>query len=395
MKRRIIAVIVLYKIAVEESASYRSLLRAAQHVASDLLDLLIILHDNTPGASPPAGLPANVIFAADASNSGLANAYNNALSIAVEDKYDWLLTLDQDTELPVHSLEVFLDVIARVGERPDVGAIVPQILAGGRVVSPNYFAGGAWPRWFPAGFDGIPDQTVYAFNSGSLVNVAALAQIGGYSPWFWLDNSDSSLYKQLGNFGKRVYVAGSLELGHDFSMLNMQERVSPRRYKNILIAESAFWDLEMNVLAGFERTARLLGRVLKHWIRHDSKELRRLTLEALWLRLFRTRTHRIARWRSVTREQLGPALVTWKRPAGPKISVCMAPHNGEHYIEAQLRSIVPQLGSKDEIVIVDDGSQDGTLQIVRHLQEELATNSQTPKILFVSHAGKKGLRLGV
>lgn len=49
------------------------------------------------------------------------------------------------------------------------------------------------------------------------------------------------------------------------------------------------------------------------------------------------------------------------------ISVCMATFNGELTIERQLFSIVKQLGSEDEIIIVDDGSSDKTILLADQL----------------------------
>lgn len=46
------------------------------------------------------------------------------------------------------------------------------------------------------------------------------------------------------------------------------------------------------------------------------------------------------------------------------ISVCMATYNGEKYIKEQIDSILKQLGSDDELVISDDGSSDGTIDII-------------------------------
>ena len=37
------------------------------------------------------------------------------------------------------------------------------------------------------------------------------------------------------------------------------------------------------------------------------------------------------------------------------ISVCMATYNGEKYIKDQLKSILEQLNSTDEVIISDDG----------------------------------------
>jgi len=51
------------------------------------------------------------------------------------------------------------------------------------------------------------------------------------------------------------------------------------------------------------------------------------------------------------------------------ISVVMATYNGAPFIEGQLRSILPQLGPGDEIVVSDDGSTDGTLAVVSSVKD--------------------------
>ncbi|MHB9097317.1 MAG: glycosyltransferase, partial [Syntrophales bacterium] len=48
-----------------------------------------------------------------------------------------------------------------------------------------------------------------------------------------------------------------------------------------------------------------------------------------------------------------------------RISVCMATHNGERFIRRQMETILTQLAPDDEVVISDDSSTDGTLEIVR------------------------------
>lgn len=51
------------------------------------------------------------------------------------------------------------------------------------------------------------------------------------------------------------------------------------------------------------------------------------------------------------------------------ISVCMATYNGEKYILQQLLSILSQLSSDDEVIISDDKSTDGTLEIIANLAD--------------------------
>ncbi|MBV8281627.1 MAG: glycosyltransferase family 2 protein [Candidatus Eremiobacteraeota bacterium] len=54
----------------------------------------------------------------------------------------------------------------------------------------------------------------------------------------------------------------------------------------------------------------------------------------------------------------------------------MATWNGARFLNEQLKSVIPQLGSEDEIVVVDDASSDSTLEILRRT----AVESQAPPI---------------
>lgn len=52
------------------------------------------------------------------------------------------------------------------------------------------------------------------------------------------------------------------------------------------------------------------------------------------------------------------------------ISVCIATYNGEKYIKEQLESILKQIGPDDEVVISDDNSNDGTVEIISQLNDD-------------------------
>jgi glycosyltransferase involved in cell wall biosynthesis len=68
---------------------------------------------------------------------------------------------------------------------------------------------------------------------------------------------------------------------------------------------------------------------------------------------------------------LGPVLVLVERcevsssKINPRVSVILASCNGAKFIQAQLDSVLVQLGEEDEVVISDDASTDATLDIVR------------------------------
>jgi GT2 family glycosyltransferase len=207
-------------------------------------------------------------------------------------------------------------------------------------------------------------------NSGALISTKVLEQIGGYDPWYWLDHSDSRIFARFQAFGKSVVVASDVRILHDFSMKNMDERLTPYRYRHQLLAESAFWDTEMNWLAGCERSLRLVFRYIRLLSKGDKSDLSRITLEFIGKRLFRRKRYRIASWREAVRSHLGGRLEETALPARPlKVSVCMASYDGADYIGEQIASILAQLRLTDELIIVDDCSRDNTVAVIRSIND--------------------------
>jgi len=381
---RATAVIVLYRIAPEESPAYRSLMESRDKLPAHEGRVSILLWDNSPEPARMDDLPQDVTYWQDRRNPGLAAAYNKALEIALQSGSKWLITLDQDTIVPPCYLAQMASAARISSSHAGIGAIVPQIAVGEKLLSPNYFVFGAVPRWFVPGFVGIPRQPVFAFNSGAMIQADVLTQIGGYDLRFPLDHSDAMMFRRLHEYGKRVCIEGSIQLRHEFSMTDMNRRMTPGRYRSSLLAESAFWDLHMNWLAGCERTVRLFLRLLRQWARDDSNELRLVTLEFLCLRMFGSRKRRLRRWQNALDRAGRPvAVLRESMSVRPKVSVCMAAYNGSRFIEQQLESILPQLDGGDEVVIVDDCSRDDTAARV------LAMNDT--RIRLIRHETNEGI----
>jgi glycosyltransferase involved in cell wall biosynthesis len=55
------------------------------------------------------------------------------------------------------------------------------------------------------------------------------------------------------------------------------------------------------------------------------------------------------------------------------ISVCVAVFNGERHLEEQLRSILGQLANDDEVIIVDDCSIDGSVDLIKNIHDPRIT----------------------
>ena len=293
---RLLAVIVIYRMQPLASSTLQTLFASVKNTSPDNLDLKILVWDNTPGGQDIGELPSGILYESAPHNPGLAQAYNQALEQAEAEGYEWLLTLDQDSCLPVDFLAKIADFARKLGPDKTIGAIVPQVIADGRIVSPFRFVFGV-PRWFGSGFVGTSKRAAYAANSGSTLRVCALREMGGYDPMFPLDLSDTNLFHRLHDSGKSVFIAGDVLVHHDFALLNKPARMSIERYKESLLDDGAFWDIYMGPVARFERIIRFAGRACKDLYFSKESGFWKATLSELKRRLFTPRQRRIAEWR--------------------------------------------------------------------------------------------------
>jgi GT2 family glycosyltransferase len=300
---RLFAVVVLYHTTPVNSKAFQSLQDALRRLPPGHLDLNILLYDNTPGGQDAGVLPADVQYKADFENSGLAKAYNYALKIAQEEGFDWLLTLDQDTSLPIDFLSKLCHAIAFVSPLRTVAAIVP--ICGGRAGSP-WIRRKYWirPKRFPDGFIGIPLERVYAVNSASTIRVSALEAIGGYDLRFSIWASDLVMYHRLHCNHFSVFVAGDIRVEHESSIADLKNRSTPNRYEDMLRAEEAFYDEYMGRRGHIVLLLIMFHRlVYRLWTTGGSLPYVKIVLRFLCRGLFYSRKHRMESWKQAVRRR--------------------------------------------------------------------------------------------
>lgn len=367
---RLLAVIVLYKMQPRESAALRTLLTAKTGLRKVEDNCQILLYDNSPGGCDPGPLPDGVQYKAAEQNAGLSAAYNHALMIAERESCAWLLLLDQDTTLPSDYLFRIRNVVSMVAGDEKVAAIVPRMLDGGRPVSPACLK--FWGVSYSAfNMDNTVRREIQATNSATLFRVRRLEEIGGFSPYFWLDYLDGYIFHQLYVRGLKVYVAWDIEVEHKLSLLHEGE-LKPDRFHNILWAESAFWDLYGTAVQRLAFGVRLLGRIWRQRARGHNPAILQLTWNELKRRVFHSKAHRINEWKREMERRMESSSARGCEESlegRPSISVCMAAYNGERYIKAQLQSILKQLTERDEVIVVDDASTDKTKEVIRSFQD--------------------------
>ena len=210
--RKILFVIVIFKRFLKESETYISLQRDLATFNVPNLDLYI--YDNSP---EPQRIDEsdtfNIIYTHDASNPGVSRAYNKACSVADKIGKNWLMILDQDTILPLGSVERYCEALGDV--TPGINIIAPMLYSNNILISPcRYFL----HRGFilsNAVAGNFPIQHHSFLNSGLLINVRLIEDVGFYDDALF-DYSDHDFFLRFSKKNRFVSLM-DLRLAHNFS----------------------------------------------------------------------------------------------------------------------------------------------------------------------------------
>lgn len=288
----ILAIVVLYHCRLAASQAVSSLIQLLNQNGNLATQFSVMLYDNSPEAQScdiQARFPLEYIH--DPSNGGLASAYNLALARAETNGRDWLLLFDQDTSATLEFLHELVELAAKLRSEAEAGAIVPKLLVGGQIYSPEtHFLSQLRRQKFRSNqaltkdVAGLQERQLNAYNSGAALRVSALRSIGGFPSEFWLDYLDHAVFSRLFSLGFRIYVMHA-ELQHNSSLAEFQT-IPIWRIENILLAQTLF----------VKQTGNLLDRVLYRIYllrfsrnlrksRKDSQVWKRAALQALLLRV--------------------------------------------------------------------------------------------------------------
>jgi GT2 family glycosyltransferase len=290
-------VVVLYRTEATTSLRESQTLRCLESAWATRPDLTekfqLLLWDNSP-ESTKERLRVEFQYHHAAVNDGVSGAYNGALDVCTRNGYEWMLLLDDDTEVSADYLSGMLQYRQECNEKERIAAIAPLLHDNAFPLSPQQVLK---HRCIPveAGSSRILEEECFAANSGMMMRTAALVEIGGYSLDFWLDYSDIYVFHQIYAAGKRLYLAADLRLQHSMTMLDYDGRMTPARYTNFLYAEQAFCDLYKSTAQSRVQLLRLLARVFRQR-RYRNKAFSRMTWSFLLYRLVTSKEKRLEQW---------------------------------------------------------------------------------------------------
>ena len=268
-------VVVFYKQKIAESKTFSTLMEALK--GRDTAGINLILYDNSPEEQDfnSEDYPElQVSYVHDPRNLGIATAYNFALSSAIESGSEWLLLFDHDTEVTEPYVTEFC---SKVQVAEDIAAVVPKINSAGTMISPVY-SDSLRPLTAERPAPGVQNKPVMAINSGSLLRVSFLKEIGGFNEEFPLDYLDHWLFHEIYARGQKVLLV-DITLEHELSVMDYST-VSLRRYQSILDAEMKFYaEYKKELNASYKK--QLFKRLLKQILLVKNKKIALYTMRRL------------------------------------------------------------------------------------------------------------------
>jgi GT2 family glycosyltransferase len=276
MKLTIVAV--LYKQKIEESKTFQTLNQAFVNLPNMSAETELVIYDNSPDSqnyTVEEKLWGKVQYIHDNRNLGLATAYNYAFQAAKENGSRWLLLLDHDTELTE-------EYVNQIGSNLDVdsiiAAVVPRVFSEKTMISP-VVADALRPLKTGKLKAGLQEKPTMAINSGSLIRVSFLEEIGGFNKHFPLDYLDHWLFHEIYAKGYKVLVLEA-SLDHELSVLDYS-RVSLERYQSILDTEIYYFkNYKKDLLPAYR--IQLMKRLLKQIVVVKNKNIAAYTLQRIF-----------------------------------------------------------------------------------------------------------------
>ncbi|MFF2273383.1 glycosyltransferase [Agromyces sp. NPDC058136] len=166
------------------------------------VDRLLVVDD---GSGPSAvldtleGVADRVVRSRE--NTGIAAALNAGMRLALESDAEYVLTVDQDTDLPPGYVRTALDLFARANPVTRLGMVVVDGVNGHPAIPPSQS---------PEGFGLVPE----AIQTGSLIHVEVLREAGLLDERLFIDCVDTEYCLRVREAGFRIAVASGTDIAH-------------------------------------------------------------------------------------------------------------------------------------------------------------------------------------
>ncbi len=161
--------------------------------------------------------PEQVTVIAKNKNWGIAYALNRIFELAKKDGFEWVLTMDQDSILPVGIVDAYYD---NISEADEIGIICPQIIDSRR-------------SYMQIKKDPAKEYVDFCITSGSCTNIDIWEKVGRFDEWLFIDLVDNDLCKRMIASGYRILRLNSFVLDQEFGKIIPKDKKTQEFWNRI------------------------------------------------------------------------------------------------------------------------------------------------------------------
>ena len=233
LKQSLVFGIICFRERYWETITFQNLVRSYHHTIREKPSLNIVIFDNTDltqwkeNATNFQNDKIQIHYFADNKNPGISAAINYFGKFAVQNSYDWICFLDQDTNLPLDFYDKYNDFLQ---DNNDFEIAFPKVYSNNKLISPSGYYFYRTKIFDKLDESSIKLKNVTAINSGLLIKTNFFITKGGYNKNLKIDFCDHEFIERL---NQKNYSAGIIDirLNQDFSEETNDKKKSLFRYK--------------------------------------------------------------------------------------------------------------------------------------------------------------------
>ncbi|MCI5606730.1 MAG: glycosyltransferase [Treponema sp.] len=182
---------------------------------SEIVKILIV--DNSDNDIFYINNNSNIDYVKLYKNHGIAHALNIACKKAIEQGYDWCVTLDQDSEIS----ETYLNALHSFNQNEinvKIGVLAPQYISNEKLIinTSEKFS--------------IKNEVI---TSGSCINLNAYKEIGGFRNDFFIDAVDFAYCWDLRKKGYKIIQMNYVFINHHLGEYNYEYKIKNKHIASI------------------------------------------------------------------------------------------------------------------------------------------------------------------
>lgn len=176
----------------------------------------VYVFDNSE-ESTNISLSDKVVYLSERKNMGIAYALNMIMDTAKKDDFDWVITMDQDSIIPVGLVDAYKEAIDRTNE---IGIVCPQVVDKRRV----YMELKTTPK---------EEYVDFCITSASCTSVEVWEKVGKFDEWLFIDLVDNDFCKRLILSGFKILKLNDMVLNQEFGKIIPKNEIIQRFWVSV------------------------------------------------------------------------------------------------------------------------------------------------------------------